>query len=67
MGSQGGLGVVTRCRSSSHVLDLVVKRMDALALAATLWPVYGYSETDVLPADAPSRGQSLGAWARDAT
>ena len=55
MDSQPCLGVATRSRSSSHLLNVVVKRMSVLVLAALAKPYYGYSETDRNPADHPSR------------
>ena len=55
MDSQVGIGVVTKGRSSSHVLNVVVKRICVLVLASLCRPIYGYSETDRNPADAPSR------------
>ena len=57
MDSQAGLGVMTRCRSSSHVLNVIVCRADALCIAASAYPVYGYTDTDRNPADAPTRIQ----------
>ena len=53
--SQAGLGVLTKCRSSSKVLQRVVEKVDMLCLATESWPVWGYAETDKNPADALSR------------
>ncbi|CAK0812662.1 unnamed protein product, partial [Prorocentrum cordatum] len=55
MDSQVGLGVISRGRSSSHLLNAAVKRISALVLAASARPIYGYTETDKNPADDPSR------------
>ena len=60
MDSQVGLGVISRGRSSSHVLNIAVKRISALNLAASARPVYGYTETDRNPADDPSRSDGGG-------
>eukprot|EP00959_Pyramimonas_sp_CCMP1952_P362328 7588393-Pyramimonas_sp.AAC.1 len=55
MDSQVGIGVVAKFRSSSHVLNVVVKRICVPVLASLRRPIYGYSEVDRNPADAPSR------------
>ena len=55
MDSQVALGVATRCRSSSYLLNAVTKKMCTLTLAALARPIYGYSETDRNPADHPTR------------
>ena len=53
--SQVCIGVFTKRRSSSKAMDRVVRRMNALELAAGIIPIYGYVRTDDNPADAPSR------------
>eukprot|EP00959_Pyramimonas_sp_CCMP1952_P440488 9222477-Pyramimonas_sp.AAC.1 len=55
MDSQVGIGVVAKGRSSSRVLNVVVKRICVLVLASLCRPIYGYSETDGNPADDPPR------------
>eukprot|EP00959_Pyramimonas_sp_CCMP1952_P088423 1849765-Pyramimonas_sp.AAC.1 len=55
MDSQVGFGVVTKGTSSSHVLNVVVKRICVLVLASLRRPIDGYPQTDRIPADAPSR------------
>ena len=49
------IGVLAKHRSSSHLLHRVVRRCDALELAASLRPVYAYIKSDDNPADTPSR------------
>ncbi|CAK0870953.1 unnamed protein product, partial [Prorocentrum cordatum] len=64
MDSQVGLGVISRGRSSSHLLNAAVKRISALVLAASARPIYGYTETDKNPADDPSREGGMSALVR---
>ena len=59
MDSQAGLGVVTRGRSSSQLLHVVVRRIGALVLAALARPIYGFTETDRNPADNPTRSVAV--------
>ena len=53
--NQASIGVLTRCRSTSYVLNVVVKRCCALVVAALARPFYAYCETDRNPADAATR------------
>ena len=53
--SQVAIGIFTKKRSSSRVLQRVIRRANALALAAHLHPVFIYVRSEVNPADAPSR------------
>jgi hypothetical protein len=58
--NQAALAAVAKGRSSSHLLSVILSQLNAVCLAARLWPHYGYTETDVNPADAPSRTRSPG-------
>ena len=53
--NQASIAVLTRCRSTSYTLTVVVKRRCALVLAALARPFYGYCEIDRNPADAATR------------
>ena len=53
--SQVALSVAAKGRSSSHQLNLVLKRLNAFCLAAHIQPFYLYVHTSRNPADAPSR------------
>ena len=55
--SQVAIGVLCKRRSSSRVLQFVLRKVDALELCGSLVPVYGYCHTEDNPADAPSRWQ----------
>ena len=61
MDSQVGIGVVTRGRSSSSVLNCTIQRINSLLLAAGCRAIYGYTETDRNPADHPTRNDPPGA------
>ena len=54
--SQVSIGVFTKKRSSSRLLQRVIRRANALCLAAHLHPVFIYVRSELNPADAPSRG-----------
>ena len=54
--SQVSIAVLTKKRSSSRVLQRVIRRANALCLAAHLHPVFIYVRSELNPADAPSRG-----------
>ena len=53
--SQVSIGVFTKKRSSSRVVQRVIRRANALCLAALLQPVLIYVRSELNPADAPSR------------
>ena len=53
--SQVALSVATKGRSSSNVLNRLLRRFCALQLAAGIWPVLAWVETHLNPADEPSR------------
>ena len=53
--NQGTLSVLVKCRSSSHQLNIVVRRIDALLIASLCRGLWGYVDTDRNPADAGSR------------
>ena len=53
--SQVPLGVLTKKRSSSHLLNRVVRKCDALELASSMCPFYAFCRSADNPADAPSR------------
>ncbi|CAK0801859.1 unnamed protein product [Prorocentrum cordatum] len=51
------LGALAKGRSASKRLAPVITRINALLLASSFWPLWGYFRTDLNPADAPSREQ----------
>ena len=53
--SQVAIGVCTKKRSSSRLLQRVLRRANALCLASGLHPVYVYVRSELNPADRPSR------------
>ena len=53
--AQAVAAVCTKCRSSAWRLQPGVRRLNALALATNCYPLYGYCDTDDMPADTPSR------------
>ena len=53
--SQVSLGVLAKGRSSSRQIAAVLRRYNALALAACLFAAYAWVRTDLNPADRPSR------------
>ena len=53
--SQVAMSVAAKGRSSSATLNRVLRRLDALLLAAFLQPFYGYVTSADNPADVPSR------------
>eukprot|EP00973_Karenia_brevis_P082301 11409031-Karenia_brevis.AAC.1 len=53
--NQATLGVCTKGRSSSHILNCIVRRIGALVCASLTRPLYVYTDTDRNPADAGSR------------
>ena len=53
--SQVALGVLTKRRSSSHELNRVTMKMDALELASGANPLVAYCRSAHDPADRPSR------------
>ncbi len=53
--SQVSLGVLTKRRSSAHVLNRVSRKICALELACNLVPVYAFVKSQHNPADRPSR------------
>ena len=53
--SQVALGVLSKKRSSSHVLNKVIRRVDALELASGMSPHFAYVRSARNPADRPSR------------
>ena len=55
--SQVALGIFTKKRTSSRLLQRVIRRANALCLAAHLYPVLVYVRSELNPADAPSRGR----------
>ena len=57
--SQVALGIFTKKRTSSRLLQRVIRRANALCLAAHLYPVLVYVRSELNPADAPSRGGAL--------
>ncbi|CAK0874843.1 unnamed protein product, partial [Prorocentrum cordatum] len=58
--AQAVAAVCTKCRSSAWRLQPGIRCLNALALATNCCPMYGYSDTDDMPADVPSRWT----WAR---
>ena len=53
--SQVVASIAARGRSSSRRLAPVLRRLNALCLAAGLYPIVAYVDTDDNPADVPSR------------
>jgi hypothetical protein len=53
--SQVCMGVLPHARSGSRPLHAVVRKLNSLVLAGSLYPVYGYMDTHQNAADAPSR------------
>ena len=53
--AQAVAAVCTKCRSSAWRLQPGIRRLNALALATNCYPLYGYCDTDDMPADVPSR------------
>ena len=53
--SQVNIAVMTRKRSSSHVLNLVSRKIAALELASCCSGVFGFVRSAQNPADGPSR------------
>jgi hypothetical protein len=53
--SQVCMGVLSHARSGSRPLHDIVKKLNSLVLAGSLFPVYGYVDTHQNAADAPSR------------
>ena len=53
--SQAGLGVLTKCRSSSYKLQRVMYPICALLLFSHCLPAWAYVDTHTNPADLPSR------------
>ena len=49
------LAIPVKVRTSSRVLQRVVRKIDALVLASSLVPAYGHTRSRYNPADAPSR------------
>jgi hypothetical protein len=49
------LAVVVKGRSSAKVLNRLLRRFAALQLAAGIYPVCGWVESEDNPADEPSR------------
>lgn len=58
--STAAFGVLSKKRSSSHKLQRVIQRYDALELAAFVKPYYAFVRFHLNPADRPSRWQ--GGW-----
>jgi hypothetical protein len=59
--SQVAQAALTKGRSSSNVLQRILKKNAALVLAASFQPGYAYVRTSDNPADGPSRFQQWGA------
>ena len=53
--SQVSIGVLCKGRSSSHLLNRVVHKVDAVVLAAQVHMVFGFVRSEANPADGPSR------------
>ena len=49
------LGVLSKRRSSSHKIQRVLRRFDALELASGVRPFFAYIRSSLNPADRPSR------------
>ena len=58
------LHALTRGRSSSRKLRPVLSKINALLLAADVYPIWGYVATKQNPADRPSRRPVLKLWAK---
>ena len=54
--SQVALGIFTKKRTSSRLLQRVIRRANALCLATHLYPVLVYVRSELNPADAPRWG-----------
>ena len=54
--SQVALGIFMKRRTSSKMLQRVLRRANAICLASGLLPVFIYVRSELNPADAPSRG-----------
>ena len=52
------LGIAAKCRSSSHRLNPVLRRLNAHVLASGFYVFFGYVASHANPADAPSRCHS---------
>ena len=55
--SQVALGVFMKRRSSSRLLQRVLRRANVLCLACNLLPIFIYVRSELNPSDAPSRGK----------
>ena len=55
--SQVALGVFMKRRSSSRLLQRILRRANALCLACNLLPIFIYVRSELNPSDAPSRGK----------
>ena len=55
--SQVALGVFMKRRSSSRLLQRVLRRANAICLACNLLPIFIYVRSELNPSDAPSRGK----------
>ena len=55
--SQVALGIFMKRRTSSKLLQRVLRRANAICLASNLLPVFVYVRSELYPADAPSRGR----------
>ena len=55
--SQVALEMCTKQRTSSKLLQRVVRRANALCLAARLYPILVYVRSEINPADAPCEGE----------
>ncbi|CAK0888093.1 unnamed protein product [Prorocentrum cordatum] len=53
--AQAVAAVCSKCRSSAWRPQPGIRRLSALTLATSCYPMYGYCDTDDMPADAPSR------------
>ena len=53
--SQATLGVATKSRSSSYKLQPTIARLNAVTLAADIYPSYGFLVSEDNPSDKPSR------------
>ena len=58
--SQVALGGLVKGRSSSSQLNRIVSRTNALTLAGSFYPAYGYVMSEWNPSDPPSRLWELG-------
>lgn len=55
MDSAASIGVLTKKRSSAHVMQRVAAKYALLEIAGHVWSVFGFVRSDVNPADGPSR------------